>query len=185
MIVTHFSHGWMSAVLFVMVAAVATVLLLLILELGLSHRQKRMLLAHTDVPVLKALRIAVSTLSLAACVLVAGLWLRSYTVMDVWNSIGPHTVTTSNGTILIDEGFERTDGIATYQVDASSSFGTWPRDIKPAGTGWSIRYWQLGCFALALGIVPWLPWSRRFGLRTLLIATTLVAVGLGIIIAAR
>jgi hypothetical protein len=29
-----------------------------------------------------------------------------------------------------------------------------------------------------LATISWLPWSKRFGLRTLLIATTLVAVGL-------
>jgi hypothetical protein len=36
---------------------------------------------------------------------------------------------------------------------------------------------------LAVGIfVPWVPWSKRFSLRTLLIATTLVAVVLGLVV---
>jgi len=33
-----------------------------------------------------------------------------------------------------------------------------------------------------LGTLPWLPWSPQFSLRTLLIATTLVAVVLGLIV---
>jgi hypothetical protein len=40
-------------------------------------------------------------------------------------------------------------------------------------------------FVLVVGVLsslPWLPWSKRFSLRTLLIATTLVAVGLGLIV---
>ena len=33
-----------------------------------------------------------------------------------------------------------------------------------------------------LAAAPWLSWSRQFSLRTLLIATTLVAVGLGMVV---
>jgi hypothetical protein len=42
-----------------------------------------------------------------------------------------------------------------------------------SGPDWLI---VLGCVA-----APWIKWSSRFSLRTLLIATTLVAVGLGIV----
>lgn len=35
---------------------------------------------------------------------------------------------------------------------------------------------------LALACLPWLPFSKRFSLRTLLIVTTLIAVVLGIIV---
>jgi hypothetical protein len=34
-------------------------------------------------------------------------------------------------------------------------------------------------------LVPWIPWQKRFSLRTLLIATTLVAVALGLIAYAK
>jgi hypothetical protein len=34
----------------------------------------------------------------------------------------------------------------------------------------------------SIAAAPWLPWSNRFSLRTLLIATTLVAVVLGVIV---
>jgi hypothetical protein len=36
-----------------------------------------------------------------------------------------------------------------------------------------------------LALVPWIRWPKRFSLRTLLITTTLVAVGLGIVVASR
>ena len=45
-----------------------------------------------------------------------------------------------------------------------------------------IPYW-LPCLAAAtIALLPWLKWSKRFSLRTLLIATTLVAVALGLIV---
>ena len=44
-------------------------------------------------------------------------------------------------------------------------------------------YWFPAIFAVVLASIPWLPWSRRFSLRTLLIATTMVAVVLGLIVA--
>jgi hypothetical protein len=43
-----------------------------------------------------------------------------------------------------------------------------------------IPYWCLTIAATASGSLPWLRW--RFSLRTLLIATTLVSVGLGLIV---
>jgi hypothetical protein len=42
-----------------------------------------------------------------------------------------------------------------------------------------ISYWLLEATALCIAAAPWLRW--RFSLRTLLIATTLVALGLGLI----
>jgi hypothetical protein len=45
-----------------------------------------------------------------------------------------------------------------------------------------IPYWLLVFTSGALAAIAWLPWSKRFSLRTLLIATTLVAIVLGIIV---
>jgi hypothetical protein len=39
--------------------------------------------------------------------------------------------------------------------------------------------WLLATLFALLGFVPWLSWPKRFSLRTLLIATTLLAVALG------
>jgi hypothetical protein len=47
------------------------------------------------------------------------------------------------------------------------------------GTDWALvtPYWFWIVVLVIIAVMPWLPW--RFGLRTFLIATTLVAVGLG------
>jgi hypothetical protein len=46
-----------------------------------------------------------------------------------------------------------------------------------------IPYWFLALFCVAIAVLPWLDsCSKRFSLRTLLITTTLVAVGLGLIV---
>jgi len=45
-----------------------------------------------------------------------------------------------------------------------------------------VAYWCLAMFSSAIACMPWLPWlPRRFSLRTLLIAMTLVAVVLGVV----
>jgi hypothetical protein len=44
-------------------------------------------------------------------------------------------------------------------------------------------HWFLVMLTASLATLPWIRWSRRFSLRTLLIAITLVAVGLGLIVA--
>jgi hypothetical protein len=45
----------------------------------------------------------------------------------------------------------------------------------------TMPYWFLVAITAMPGVLFWLPWSRRFSLRTLLIATTLVAIALGIL----
>jgi hypothetical protein len=42
-----------------------------------------------------------------------------------------------------------------------------------------LPHWFLAVAATTLAYVPWLRWSKRFSLRTLLIVTTLVALVLG------
>jgi hypothetical protein len=45
-----------------------------------------------------------------------------------------------------------------------------------------VPFWLIAiCTAAVIGI-PWIPWSKRFSLRSLLFATTLVAVVLGLIL---
>ncbi len=54
------------------------------------------------------------------------------------------------------------------------------RDPNGIDVGLQFPHWWLVAIAVTFAALPWL--SLRFSLRTLLIATTLVAVGLGIII---
>ncbi len=46
----------------------------------------------------------------------------------------------------------------------------------------SVPFWFLVIVSATLAAIPWFRWSKRFSLRTLLIATTLVAVVLGLVI---
>jgi hypothetical protein len=52
--------------------------------------------------------------------------------------------------------------------------------------GWSLDltlpHWFLTLLSVSCAAVAWTRWKRRFSLRTLLIATTLVAVGLALIV---
>jgi hypothetical protein len=51
-----------------------------------------------------------------------------------------------------------------------------------SGVAYELPYWMLVIFASAVGIVLWTRWSKRFSLRTLLVATAIVAVVLGLIV---
>jgi hypothetical protein len=46
-----------------------------------------------------------------------------------------------------------------------------------------LQYSSLVISFAALAAAPWIPWSRRFSLRTLLIAMTVMAVATGVIVA--
>jgi hypothetical protein len=52
--------------------------------------------------------------------------------------------------------------------------------LLPVGVGTSISHWPLVAAALAVAAAPWFPWSNRFSVRTLLVATTLAAALMGL-----
>jgi hypothetical protein len=56
------------------------------------------------------------------------------------------------------------------------------QQLSPAMTLFAVRYWLPVSITAILVCVPWIDRATRFSLRTLLIATTLVAVGLGLIV---
>jgi hypothetical protein len=47
-----------------------------------------------------------------------------------------------------------------------------------------VPHWLLTTVALLLAIVPWIPWSRRFTIRTLLIITAIMSVALALAVTA-
>jgi hypothetical protein len=152
---------------------------------------------------LRYLRIAFSATCLIACVLVIALWVRSYWVWDgVTKQAGPkyiYHVASYRG----EFGVARLAAADAIDLDGSQllSFGwncVWRSDIPQLASGNTITVWgQKRPYALipfavvhyglvfipfaALAAAPWLRWSNRFSLRTLLVATTLVAVVLGLI----
>jgi hypothetical protein len=82
-----------------------------------------------------------------------------------------------------------TDQVPYYQ---NGLYVDWPTPFSTAlgiqwtcvgGFGLVIPGWMPVVFIGALATIPWIPWSCHFSLRTLLIATTVVAVGLGLIVA--
>ena len=43
-----------------------------------------------------------------------------------------------------------------------------------------VPYWFLCAIPATLAVIPWIPWSRRFSIRTMLIITTLLAILCGL-----
>jgi hypothetical protein len=138
--------------------------------------------------VLKYLRIAVTALSLTACVLLIALWVRSYWW---WDSVSLNhlvfwsaDIESSRGGITASAGEDR-DFPWTYDRHTYRAAGlnqTFEISVMITGQGarLAVPYWILICTLIPIATIPWLHWSRRFSLRTLLIATTVVAVALGI-----
>jgi hypothetical protein len=151
---------------------------------------------------LKYLRIAVTAFSLTACVLLVALWVRSYWR---WEHVAlgatpgqGFLVASANGAPLFqyDDAYGTAWRRIKWHVHSAPTpeqpFGERRRILKGfdwhtfgSGFALSVPYWFLVVLAIALAAVPWFPWSRRFSLRTLLIATTLIAMGLGIIVMSR
>jgi hypothetical protein len=83
--------------------------------------------------------------------------------------------------------------IFTYSTKTVEK-GAWGHRKQPAWARTDVRFeWRddnqikipdvfLVIVAVALSVCPWIPWSRKFSLRTLLIATMLIAVLLGLVV---
>jgi hypothetical protein len=113
----------------------------------------------------RKLRIAWSVMCGIICLLMAVEWVQSYS----GSNKGWHTLT-------------RFENSPTYYYDSLEGRLRITNSQNWEAGAFGIFYWV--CIAIFLGLValPWLPWSNRFSLRTLLIAMTLVAVGLGWIV---
>jgi hypothetical protein len=145
----------------------------------------------------RKLRIAWSVAWGIVCVLFIGLWVRSYKTADLFTL--PITtnklfgLTSDKGVFLasfyswppgpmVGSIWDRWHG--TYKPGPRVNAKAWDYGALPSGSsGWYIQMPQMQFIfaAMFLAGASWLP-VRRFSLRTLLIATTLVAVGLGLIV---
>jgi hypothetical protein len=117
---------------------------------------------------LKYLRIAVTALCLTACVLIVALWVRSYEAKHEISTripLGYLEVASHKGRLHV------------RVFDSEPVTLAWPYR-----TLFKVHHLIPALFAAALAAVPWIRWSNRFSLRTLIIATTLVAVGLGFVV---
>jgi hypothetical protein len=146
----------------------------------------------------RKLRIAWSLVSLIACALLIALWVRSYSWDDslyippfdqasfsLQSSCGHVFLKVDDVPTEADlhwslETSEADDVHSSEKVNNGVKAGFAILDLRPFGWIALCPHWFLVTLCFAFGAAPWLRW--RFTLRTLLIATTLVAVVLGLIV---
>jgi hypothetical protein len=139
---------------------------------------------------LKYLRIAVTASGLAACVLLVALWVRSYWGREFLGEyVTPkhrYELLSLNGKLLIFKQQRFVIGVEIRVAYPDALVSDWASHSK-FGISYSsdgvfalltVSYGLLAVFAIGIAAAPWLKW--RFSLRTLLIATALVALGLAI-----
>lgn len=159
--------------------------------------------------VTRYIRIAVTALSLMTCVLLIALWVRSYRWVDM--ATGPRlgsriiAVGSTPGVFCFTSfsthnwwmapwdkrSFDAANWWKIMVADGTQSLmwgnaytsRMWGKFEYDSAT-WTIYfpYWFGVLISAAVATITSIPWSKRFSLRTVLIATTLVAVGLGMVI---
>jgi hypothetical protein len=146
----------------------------------------------------RKLRIAWSVCWGLAAVLLIVLWVRSYWWVDWIDAHNAH-VRIMCGSVRGEVAFGAQPYSTPFRGPAPRwQYGSYEPDYKEEFPSPSLFGFALvsdsggsGCFlpnwALILGMAasaaaPWIHWSKRFSLRTMLIATTLVAVALGLVV---
>jgi hypothetical protein len=139
----------------------------------------------------KYVRIAMTALSLTACVLLMALWVRSYWRLDALQ-IGRKIVIagcfSSQGQLGIVKRWPYSDWNGRLLYLSRSIDGEKRRQNRSqfymtplGGDFWAgVPHWFMVLSSALIAGMPW--WRWRFSLGTLLIATTLIAVVLGAII---
>jgi hypothetical protein len=141
------------------------------------------------------LRIAWTVTWGVVALFVVFLWWRSYWTLDLISQVDSShiqtTVGSQNGAVYLAHfnAYEVYKGTGNpyqphawaYHSQDANAFKqqfSWVR--RPNSLNISLPHWFVAIFVALIGALAWLPW--RFSLRALLIATTLVAVGLGLIV---
>jgi hypothetical protein len=143
----------------------------------------------------RKLRIAWSVAWGVVAILLIVLWVRSYWWGDVVHALDKNLIATSIGSNRGELYYSQIDWKLDVGAGHSSSHGWHYQSLPPFAqdkrqlvslirTGVAFRlgiaHWVLILLTSTITAIPWLPW--RFSLRTLLIATALVAVLLGLIV---
>jgi hypothetical protein len=137
------------------------------------------------------LRIAFSATCLLACVLLIVLWVRSYWHRQFIFSVNKSALYTGVGSdsgivqfsrqTLTNEEYSGSRSWSYNSVSNRLLYGdTFRWSTSKAGLLVRAPHWSLILLSAGFATLPWLRW--QFTLRTLLIATTLVGVVLGIIV---
>jgi hypothetical protein len=144
----------------------------------------------------RKLRIAWSVACGIACVLLVVLWVRSYWWVDSIETRKTPTfwvVASSRGALGVgynplvypvadrDWKFESYSPDYNEQMPVHSFLGFYIHHLQ-GEAAIVVPHWSLVLFTAVIAPLPWIRWSTQFSLRTLLIATTLVAVVLGLLV---
>jgi hypothetical protein len=134
----------------------------------------------------RKVRIARSVACGIICVLWIVMWAHSH-----WGRPHPRITFTNSATPVLS--IHSVNGVflfRTYPPKQHLAIPTVPNTVLgfcvfrfSDGVGVTIPHWLVLLISLAVPFIPRYLWNWRFSLRTLLIATTLVAVGLGMIVA--
>jgi hypothetical protein len=142
----------------------------------------------------RKLRIAWSVAWGVVAVLVCAAWVQSYlkytSVEVLVTPAFRYSLHSVHGTLALDRWyrtFSASEFMPRYQESDMLRLATnagLKIERSPAGgiDAARVSYWLLNLTVIVIAAIPWLPWSSRFSLRTLLLATTLVAIGLGFVV---
>ena len=132
-------------------------------------------------------RIAWTVVCGIACLLVIYAWARSFWTCDSLSIGGGHRFTSLRGQLLIDETFSLRDRPLVKKTLDRHFSGAYTEYrivddvniVQLGGKGVAVPYAPLLIIAGVLAAAPWI--RDRVSLRTMLIATTLFAVVLGLV----
>jgi hypothetical protein len=142
------------------------------------------------------LRIAISSLTFTACILLTVLWVRSYWRLDgIVHDRGRHVVaivTEPGGIVFEQDSYASGEIVDRWHLISERLPAVVPKPAlrRPAFTwqnhpDWTAVYLPYPCLVLftgAIATISWIHWSRTFSLRTLLLITSFVAIALGLIV---
>ncbi len=134
----------------------------------------------------RKLRIAWSVVWGVICVLLIVLWVRSYLRLDMF-SYQDQRLSSHRGYIVINGVFDFDNPVDYFKSQSLKLFGgkislqSFTGEIAWDHSAVAIPDWDVVAPVILLSVMSWIRWSKRFSLRTLLIATTLVALVLGAI----
>ena len=141
----------------------------------------------------RKLRIAWSAVCGVLCLLLIVLWVRSYSRMEsAWvrlsTTVAPGAMSYQGRVALVSDAVPKdAPGLPRFGASSSIGFREHARIVNTHlmrstfGSYLVLPSWPLVLITATFAVAPWLP--SRFSLHTLLIAMTLVAVVLGLIVA--
>jgi hypothetical protein len=140
---------------------------------------------------LRYLRIVFSCVCGIACVLLVVLWVRSYWCSDRVQRFWPtgfYLVTPANGVLHFAYGREEIPltGGTYWSYDPRKPSLPHRQHTGFTSNGWQIYvpFWLMLPFVVAICLAPWVPWSKRFTMRGLLLITLVIACMLGLVVMA-